>query len=149
MKGGFAMNVASILQSKGRNVVTARPARTIAYVVEKLKGKGIGALVVSEDRSAVLGIISERDILRGLAEHGARVLDMRVADLMTRDVITCSPATEIDELMGVMTENRIRHLPVVEDEALSGIVTIGDVVKSRLEQIEHDAQAMREYIATG
>ena len=143
------MNVASILQSKGNDVVTARPERKVAYVVEKLKGKGIGALVISEDHRTVLGIISERDILRGLAEHGADVLDMQISDLMTRDVITCGPDTGIDELMGVMTGNRIRHIPVVEDGALSGIVTIGDVVKSRLEQIENDAQAMREYIATG
>ena len=143
------MNVASILQSKGNDVVTARPERKVAYVVEKLKGKGIGALVISEDRRTVLGIISERDILRGLAEHGAAVLDMQISELMTRDVVTCGPDTGIDELMSVMTDNRIRHIPVVEDGALSGIVTIGDVVKARLEQIERDAAAMRAYIATG
>ena len=99
-----------------------------------LRGKGIGALVISEDGVAVEGIISERDILRGLAEHGAGVLAMTVTDVMTKEVVTCDPGDNVRELMKVMTARRFRHLPVVEYGALCGIISMGDLVKSRLEE---------------
>ncbi len=141
------MNVASILKSKGKNVVTTRPDAKIAEVVRELKDERIGALVVSEDNIEVLGIISERDILRGLADHGLDLLDMRVDKLMTREVFTCAPTDQTSKLMAKMTERRIRHLPVMENGALCGIVSIGDVVKVRLDEIEYEAKALRDYIS--
>ncbi len=141
------MDVASILKSKGKNVVTARPDAKIAEVVRELKDERIGALVVSEDNIEVLGIISERDILRGLADHGLDLLDMRVDKLMTREVFTCAPTDRTSILMAQMTDRRIRHLPVIENGALCGIVSIGDVVKVRLDEIESEANALRDYIS--
>jgi CBS domain-containing protein len=95
----------------------------------------------------VLGIISERDIARAVADRGAALGDMRVGDLMTREVVTCAPDDSIGEIMAIMTERRFRHLPVMQDGAMCGIISIGDVVKSRLEEVENEAAAMREYIA--
>ncbi len=141
------MDVASILKSKGKNVVTARPDAKIAEVVRKLKDGRIGALVVSEDDRKVLGIISERDIVGGLADHGRDLLDMKVDELMTREVFTCAPTDRISKLMAKMTQRRIRHLPVMENGALCGIVSIGDVVKIRLDEIESEASALRDYVA--
>ena len=141
------MDVATILKSKGKNVVTARPDAKIAEVVRKLKDGRIGALVVSEDDRKVLGIISERDIVRGLADHGPDLLDMRVDELMTRDVLTCAPTDRTSKLMAKMTGRRIRHLPVTDGGALCGIVSIGDVVKIRLDEIESEASALRDYVA--
>ena len=141
------MNVASILKSKGKNVVTTRPDAKIAEVVRELKDERIGALVVSEDKIEVLGIISERDIVRGLADHGLDLLDMRVDELMTREVFTCAPTDRTSKLMAKITERRIRHLPVIENGALCGIVSIGDVVKVRLDEIESEANALRDYIS--
>ncbi len=141
------MDVASILKSKGKNVVTARPDAKIAEVVRELKDERIGALVVSEDNIEVLGIISERDIVRGLADHGLDLLDMRVDKLMTREVFTCAPTDRTSQLMAKITDRRIRHLPVIENGALCGIVSIGDVVKVRLDEIESEANALRDYIS--
>ncbi len=141
------MDVASILKSKGKNVVTARPDAKIAEVVRELKDERIGALVVSEDNIEVLGIISERDIVRGLADHGLDLLDMRVDKLMTREVFTCAPTDRTSQLMATITERRIRHLPVIENGVLCGIVSIGDVVKVRLDEIESEANALRDYIS--
>jgi CBS domain-containing protein len=141
------MDVASILKSKGKNVITGRPDAKIATIVHKLKDGKIGALVVSEDNIKVQGIISERDIVRGLADHGLYLLDMRVDELMTREVFTCAPTDQISKLMAQMTERRIRHLPVMENGALCGIVSIGDVVKVRLDEIEYEAKALRDYIS--
>ena len=143
------MDVAAILKSKGGDVATSPASSTVAEVVALLRGKGIGALVISEDGVAVEGIISERDILRGLAEHGAGVLAMTVTDVMTKEVVTCDPGDNVRELMKVMTARRFRHLPVVEYGALCGIISMGDLVKSRLEETEREAQAMRDYITTG
>ena len=141
------MDVATILKSKGKNVVTARPDAKIAEVVRKLKDGRIGVLIISEDDRKVLGIISERDIVGGLADHGRDLLDMRVDELMTREVMTCAPTDRTSTLMAKMTQRRIRHLPVVENGALCGIVSIGDVVKIRLDEIESEASALRDYVA--
>jgi CBS domain-containing protein len=142
------MDVDGILRAKGATVVTIRPDQTIADLVRGLREERIGAMVVSEDGRAVLGIISERDVVRGLAERGARILDVRVSELMTRDVVSCAPRDTVKQVMAEMTRRRIRHLPVVADGALRGIVSIGDIVKNRLEEMETETNVLREvYIA--
>lgn len=141
------MNVETILRTKGRDVAMIGPEATIGEAVQRLGARGIGALVVSQDGTQVDGIISERDIVRGLADHGAALLSERVGDLMTRRVHTCAPEDAVEDLMGMMTQKRIRHLPVVKDGALCGIVSIGDVVKNRLDEIEFEASSLRSMIA--
>ena len=143
------MYVETILKTKGRRVATVPPGETVAGAASRMKQDKIGALVVSDDGLAVLGIISERDIARAVAEHGAGLGAMRVEELMTRSVVTCTPADSIAEIMSVMTERRFRHLPVVEDGVMCGLVSIGDVVKHRLEEVEREAVALRGYIAGG
>ena len=140
------MKVQAMLSAKGHEVATTLPETVISTVIRKLKLEGVGALVVSEDGDHVVGIISERDVVRGLAEHGAELLDMRVADLMTRNVKTCSPEDDLKHVMTEMTRSRIRHLPVTEDGRLCGIVSIGDVVKTRLDELETETSALRDYI---
>jgi len=141
------MNVEAILRNKGRNVITVAPDTTVTAAVALLRRHGIGALVVSRDGRAVDGILSERDIVHALAEHAGAALDFEVARLMSRRVITGRPEDSIAEMMARMTERRIRHIPVVEGSALAGIVSIGDVVKSRLDEVESEASSMREFIA--
>ncbi len=143
------MKVSDLLGSKGNAVATIRPEAKISTVVRRLKLEGIGAMVVSEDSVQVVGIISERDIVRGLVEDGADLLEKRVLDLMTSPVKTCTLDANIKEIMAVMTRSRVRHLPVVEDSRLVGIVSIGDVVKNRLEEVELEADVLRDaYIAS-
>jgi CBS domain-containing protein len=137
------MNVEAILRAKGRQVATIAPGATVAAAVQQLTSRGIGALVVSAD-----GVFSERDIVRGLAEHGVDLLRSSVADLMTRRVITCSPEDSVADLMAQMTERRIRHLPVMRDGALCGIISIGDVVKNRLDEVEFEASSLRNFIVS-
>lgn len=141
------MNVDLILKTKGTDVATIAPDASIAEASRELKRNKIGALVVSPDGRKVVGMLSERDIAYGIAEHGSGLEAVKVARLMASDVITCTPEDTVDSLMDTMTNRRIRHLPVVKDGALAGIVSIGDVVKYRLEEIEHEAEAMRQYIA--
>jgi CBS domain-containing protein len=141
------MNVETILRAKGRDVATIEPDTTVENAVRLLASRRIGALIVSEDGRRVDGIVSERDIVQGLVEHGPGLLEQRVEDVMTRRVHTCSPEDTVEELMGRMTESRIRHLPVVEAGALCGIVSIGDVVKNRLEEVEYEASSLRSYVA--
>ena len=143
------MNVETILTGKGRDVLTIAPDATIADAVRMLEERGVGAVVVSTDGKAVNGILSERDIVHGLAKHGGALLDRRVEELMTSDVETCTGGDTDREVLALMTERRFRHLPVVEDGALAGIVSIGDVVKSRLDGIAGEAEAMRDYISRG
>jgi len=112
-----------------------------------LKERNIGALVITTDDGRLAGILSERDLVRGLPEHGADLLALKVKDRMTADVTTCSPDDRVDAIMKLMTEGRFRHLPVVEDGRLAGIVSIGDVVKSRLEELESETTTLRQYIA--
>ena len=143
------MNVARILKDKGRAIVTAPPHTSISEIVAILTAKKIGALVVCDEDHRVKGIISERDIVRILAADGSAVLDAPVSQYMTKDVITCTEHDTITWLMEEMTTHRFRHMPVVEGGSLTGIVSIGDVVKLRLAECELDAASMREYIATG
>jgi CBS domain-containing protein len=138
------MNVEGILRAKGARVVTIRPDATVGELVLRLRDAGIGAMVVSTDGRAVEGIVSERDVVRALAQHGARVVDRPVSDLMTRNVVTCAPRDSVKQLMAEMTRRRVRHLPVVADGALAGIVSIGDVVKNRLEEMETETNVLRE-----
>lgn len=143
------MNVASILKSKGRAVSTARPDATLLDVVQKLASKKIGAIVVVGDSGHVVGIISERDVIRVIGDQGVGALNQTVAQVMTKNVISCGETSAIDELMEMMTKGRFRHLPVVEDGALVGIISIGDVVKYHVAEVEMEVSAMRNYLATG
>jgi CBS domain-containing protein len=141
------MNVEAILRNKGGAVATVAPHAKIAEAAAMLRREGIGALVVSRDGSAVDGIISERDIVHGLAGLGAGLLDTQVETLMTRRVFTCSPRDTIADLAVEMTQRRIRHIPVLRDGALAGIVSIGDVVKARLDEMEYETTSLRSFIA--
>ena len=141
------MNVEAILRGKGRAVATIRPDHTVTAALAALRDRNIGALVVSEDGESVDGIISERDIVHGLADHGSQLLSLNVAELMTRPVTTCDPDDSVADLMAEMTNRRIRHLPVVRDGRLVGIVSIGDLVKNRLDEIEYEARSLRSFIA--
>jgi len=143
------MLIGQILAGKGRDVVSTRPDATIAEVAKLLKARHIGAVVVLDAGGALCGIISERDLARGLGVHGAKLLDMRVSQLMTAEVVTCSPDDGLDKLMKQMTEGRFRHLPVFEDGKMVGIISIGDVVKHRLQELETEAHMLHDYIAGG
>jgi CBS domain-containing protein len=140
------MNVESILRGKGDRVAIVAPNATIAVAVATLKREGIGALVVSRDGSAVDGIISERDIIHSLADSGPALLEKRVDQLMTRRVFTCTPRDSVADLMGEMTRRRFRHMPVLRDGALAGIISIGDVVKARLDEMEYETSSLRSFI---
>ena len=140
------MNVESILRGKGDRVAIVAPNATIAVAVATLKREGIGALVVSRDGSAVDGILSERDIVHALADNGPALLEKRVDQLMTRRVFTCTPRDSVADLMGEMTRRRFRHMPVLRDGALAGIISIGDVVKARLDEMEYETTSLRSFI---
>jgi len=140
------MNVAAILRQKGRAVTTAPPTTTLLDVAHKLAAKRIGAIVIVGARGEVAGIISERDIVRSLAQQGPGCLTQPVSEAMTKQVVTCQETETLDELMAMMTARRFRHLPVVTDGALVGIISIGDVVKHHVAEVEMEATAMREYI---
>lgn len=143
------MNVETILRDKGSWVATIRPGATIEEAIDMLNRERIGALVVSEDGEAVDGVLSERDIVIALAKNGVELLARSVEEVMTRNVITCDPSDSVGELMAEMTNRRIRHLPVVKDGRLRGIVSIGDVVKNRLDEVEFEASSLRSFIAGG
>ena len=143
------MNVATILRNKGNAIETIRPDMSVSEACPLLTELGIGSLVVSTDGRQVEGIISERDVIRHLARVGADILDLRISEIMIRDVVTCTSEDNIAHLMETMTEHRIRHLPVVQDGTLIGLVSIGDVVKHRIRETEQEAEALKAYIATG
>ena len=142
------MIVKNILAAKQGDVVTIEPTANLAAAVKLLIERHIGAVVILGADHHVIGILSERDIVRALAEHGPTVLSEPVSQVMSRDVKTCSEDDTIADLMGHMTTGRFRHMPVVQQEKLIGIVSIGDVVKSRVEEIDHEAKALRDYIQT-
>jgi CBS domain-containing protein len=141
------MIVAHILAAKGRDVTTTTPTKSISEVVAELSARKIGALVVLE-RGRVAGIVSERDIVKAIGLRGTGILDDPVSSIMTRDVVTCGESDTINQVMSRMTRRRFRHMPVVEDGELVGIVSIGDVVKARIEEVEYEADELRSYIAT-
>lgn len=142
----MSTRVSTILDRKGGDVATIAPDATLADAATALAEHGIGALVVSSDGHRIQGILSERDIVRQLARAGADCLQERIETAMTAEVTTCSRATTADELMDTMTSSRIRHVPVVEDDDLVGIVSIGDVVKSRILELETETSSLQEYV---
>jgi len=142
------MTVAQILSRKGRAVVSAAPTETLQGVVNLLSQNRIGAVVVLDGKGAIAGIVSERDVVRAMSEHASAAMGKTAADIMTKKVRTCGPTDSEAELMGLMTEHRIRHLPVVEGGKLTGMISIGDVVKLRIESIEREAEEMKSYIAS-
>jgi CBS domain-containing protein len=142
------MIVGMILETKGRKVVTIGATATIGEAVAELGARKIGAIVVVEGIDRIVGIISERDVVRAVAQKGAGVLSESVGSIMTREVMTCSDHETINEVMTRMTRGRFRHLPVAKQGRLTGIISIGDVVKARIEEVEREAEEMRAYIAT-
>ncbi|NNG19293.1 CBS domain-containing protein [Naumannella sp. ID2617S] len=140
------MRVKDVLQRKGGDVVTISPDETVRTLVELLRDHCIGAVVVSDDGSGIHGIVSERDVVRQLADSGHEVLDQNVATIMTSEVHTCEPGDDIAELAERMTELRIRHLPVLVDGQLSAIVSIGDVVKHRISQLTDERDQLEAYV---
>jgi len=143
------MNVQVILDGKGSNVVTTRPDVTIADVSRLLHTRRIGAAPVLDAAGDLVGIISERDIVAGLATYGPEVGEMTVRRLMTQDVLHCHPSDGISEIMAIMTNRRVRHLPVIEDGRLRGLVSIGDVVKARLDEAALEVDSLRQYVLEG
>jgi CBS domain-containing protein len=142
------MNVKSILSSKGTSVVSIEPTATLATAVNTLTQHKIGALVVLGPDRRVIGILSERDIVRALAVEGAEVLNKPLSQVMTRKVATCTQADTVGMIMEQMTSGKFRHVPVVEQDQLVGIISIGDVVKHRLWEMEQESAALRDYIQT-
>jgi CBS domain-containing protein len=140
------MIVKNILLGKGGNVVTIEPTADLAAAVKLLAERRIGAVVILGADHRIVGLLSERDIVLALAERGPTALHEPVGQVMTRDVKTCSEDDTIEDLMGRMTTGKFRHMPVVQQERLIGIVSIGDVVKNRVEEIEHETEALRDYI---
>jgi CBS domain-containing protein len=142
------MSVAFILATKGHDVATTQPHRTMQEAAALLADKGIGALIITGGDGDVLGVLSERDIVRSVGRHGADALQDPVSKHMTSKVATASMAESMESVMERMTNGRFRHLPVLENGRLAGVISIGDVVKNRLEGLESEHRAMREYIAT-
>ncbi len=140
------MIVKHILEGRLGNVITIEPTADLAAAAKLLAERHIGAVVILGADHRIIGILSERDIVRALADHGPMALHEPVGQVMTRDVQTCSETDTIESLMGRMTTGKFRHMPVVEQGKLVGIVSIGDVVKSRVEEIEHEAAALRDYV---
>lgn len=141
------MRVANILAVKGRDVATISQERSVTDALAVLKERRIGALVVTGLSAPLTGILSERDVVRALAERGPAALDATVADLMSAEVTTCDESTPVTDLMGLMTAQRIRHVPVVNEGQLVGMVSIGDVVKARLDELETEKRDLIEYVS--
>lgn len=142
------MHARDILKNKGNRIISADAEMTVADVSRLLHDNRIGAVLVLKSDGRIAGIFSERDVVTGMAKHGAAVTAMSVGSLMTRDVMTCQPTDLIADIMATMTARRIRHLPVVEEGQLLGIISIGDVVKSRLDEAAHEVDSLREYVMT-
>ncbi|GAA4533936.1 CBS domain-containing protein [Chelativorans composti] len=142
------MTVKAILDEKGYDVVTVAPEQTLADAARKLSEHGIGAVVIADADRRIHGILSERDIVRALASEGVEAMEKPISAFMTSAVQVCSESSTVNEVMRVMTNGRFRHLPVARDGRLIGIVSIGDVVKRRLEEVEREAEEIRTYIAT-
>lgn len=143
------MFVSDILLQKGGLVFTVTPGTSVAQVAQQLSTRRIGSVLVVDKFDAVIGIVSERDLVRALAAHGVACLDHDVGKIMTRDVVSCDPDDSIGHVMGLMTRGRFRHLPVVRHGELLGLVSIGDIVKARLEEARHETEALKAYIVAG
>ena len=143
------MNVATILGEKGREVVTADSDASLLDIARTLSEHSIGCIVVSDGKDGIAGIVSERDLVRAIADSGTDILKSPVSRSMTKKVVTCRKSDTIHTIMAAMTDGRFRHMPVVEDDKLIGVISIGDVVRLRIAEAELEAAAMRDYIATG
>jgi CBS domain-containing protein len=146
---GVQVRIADLLRHKGSDVATVPPGISVSGLLEDLARHNVGAMVVVDDTGEVVGIVSERDVVRRLHERGAELLRAAVSEIMTTSVVTCEPTEAVDSLASIMTERRVRHMPVVSGGRLVGIVSIGDVVKSRIEQLESDREQLESYIAQG
>ena len=142
------MHVAAVLEIKGRNVITLDPDRTLADAARLLEKNGIGTIVITAGDDIILGILSERDIVRAIARQGASALDAPISQYMTKAVKTCACGDTLRSIMERMTSGRFRHMPIIENNRIIGIISIGDVVKFRLGELEAEASAMRDYIAS-
>ncbi|MFI0479938.1 CBS domain-containing protein [Actinomadura sp. 9N215] len=140
------MRIRDILRRKGGAVATVRPEATVRQLLAVLAEHNIGAVVVSPDGASIAGIVSERDVVRRMHERGAALLDRPVSDIMTAEVRSCGPADKVEDLRRTMTEHRIRHVPVLEDGRLTGIVSIGDVVKSAIDELQSEREHLVDYI---
>ena len=138
------MKIADILKGKGSHVMTVRPNETVENAAKRLSLESIGALIVSHDAQALDGVISERDIARGVSTYGASVAHKPVSDLMTTGVLTCTPEDNIADVARLMTKRRLRHLPVMDGARLVGIVSVGDILKHRLDEVEFEAHVMQD-----
>ncbi len=143
------MFVSDILSEKGGLVYTVTPGTTVGQVSRQLSTRRIGSVLIVDRLDRVIGIVSERDIVHALATHGTAALELEAAQVMTRNVVTCDPDDSIDHVMEAMTRGRFRHLPVVRRGELLGLVSIGDVVKARLEEASQETEALRAYIVAG
>ena len=143
------MFVSDILTQKGGIVFTVTPATTVAEIAQQLATRRIGSVLVMAAGDTVAGIVSERDLVRAMSQEGAAALELEARQVMTRDVVSCHPDDSIDHVMEMMTSGRFRHLPVVDRGELLGLVSIGDVVKARLEEARHESEALRAYIVAG
>jgi CBS domain-containing protein len=142
------MRIADVLRTKGAAVATITPETSVSGLLNELAMNNIGAMVVVS-ADGVVGIVSERDVVRKLHEHGVELLRLPVSAIMTTMVATCSPTDTVDHLTALMTTKRVRHIPVVENERLVGIVSIGDIVKQRMEELENEQRALQDYITRG
>src|SRR6266446_854202 len=149
LRMGGTMFVSDILTQKGGLVFTVTPGTTVAQIAQQLSTRRIGSVLVMGAHDDVTGIVSERDLVRAMSLHGAAALELEARHVMTREVVTCDPDDSIDHIMETMTRGRFRHLPVVRHGALLGVVSIGDVVKARLEEARHETEALKAYIVAG
>ena len=140
------MKLAELIRGKQNDIVKIRANSNIADAANMMTSNKIGALLVEDDEGAIAGILSERDIVRGMGPHGADLHDVEVSELMTKDLIRCSPQETVNEAMAMMTDRRIRHLPVFDDDELVGFISIGDLVKCRIMEVQGEAEALRQYI---
>ena len=143
------MKVSDVLKDKGDRVMTVRPHEAVSVLAQRLRTERVGAFVVREDGGQMLGIVSERDVVRCLAQHGSDAPEVTVAEIMSKNVITCAASDSLTAIARKMTENRIRHLPVVEGGKLAGMISIGDVVKLRLAEMELEANVLRDLAVAG
>jgi len=143
------MFVSDILTQKGGLVFTVTPGTTVSQIAQQLSTRRVGSVLVMSGNDEVAGIVSERDLVRAMSLHGAAALDLEARHIMTRDVVSCDPDDSIDQVMETMTRGRFRHVPVVRHGELLGVISIGDVVKARLEETQHETEALKAYIVAG
>ena len=143
------MFVSDVLSQKGGLVFSVTPGTSVAEIAKQLSVRRIGSVLILDGQSSVVGIVSERDLVRAIATHGLKALELEARQVMTREVVTCDPDDSIDQVMESMTHGRFRHLPVVRHGELLGLVSIGDIVKSRLEETQHETEALKAYIVAG